>query len=451
MVAVMSLSAAVEVSAQNSSVNAYSPYTMYGIGELGTHGNAINRMMGGVGVAWRSTQMASMLNPAGYSAMRRKSFILDVSAEGYFLSNRQNKYDTTGAYLRQAKNAKNTVNLREIAVQMPLAKGLGVGFSLSPYSNVGYNMYGDDLSQDVAGNLGRVQYKYYGEGDVTQVKFGVGWRPIKRMSVGVAMLYYWGDIMRHYRATPENVITGSGIYSSTTGIDTYDVSKFKMQAGIQVHPIMQSRHMLTLGATYDLGGDLTPSMVKYVYVDNVLSSVVRNVEDDALPLRLPQQVSAGAYYQSLSIRAGVDYVYQNWGGQNENYMENDGVIGIPVAYTDTHTVKAGFEIVPKGSDVRHYYNRMAYRVGFSFGDYYQTFAGSNIRQMSVTAGIGLPVRLFGNSSVDIGFEFGMRNPANEKLFVNNKTIGLVKQRYYKIAIGLTLFGEDRWFQRHKFN
>ena len=94
---------------------------------------------------------------------------------------------------------------------------------------------------------------------------------------------------------------------------------------------------------------------------------------------------------------------------------------------------------------------MAYRIGASYGDYYQTFAGSNIRQLSLTAGVGLPVRLFGNSSVDVGFEFGMRNPANEKILMNNKTIGLVKQRYYKVAIGLTLFGEDRWFQRHKFN
>ena len=94
---------------------------------------------------------------------------------------------------------------------------------------------------------------------------------------------------------------------------------------------------------------------------------------------------------------------------------------------------------------------MAYRVGFSYGEYYQTFAGSAINQMSLTAGVGLPIRLFGNSSVDVGFEFGMRNPQNEKIFMNNKTIGLIKQRYYKVSIGLSLFGEDRWFHRHKFN
>lgn len=48
------------VSAQEAAVNAYSPYTMYGVGELGTHGNAINRTMGGTGVAMRSTQMAKI-------------------------------------------------------------------------------------------------------------------------------------------------------------------------------------------------------------------------------------------------------------------------------------------------------------------------------------------------------------------------------------------------------
>jgi hypothetical protein len=422
---------------------------MYGMGELATPGNAIQRSMGGIGVAMFSNNMTNMMNPAAFGFTPRQSFLFNFGIDAGHYRNSQMKYNSTST--SQVKTAYNSVNFHDIAFQFPLAKGLGVGFSLSPYSNVGYKMVGDDLSQDVAGNLGHVQYQYYGEGDVTQVKFGVGWRPIKRFSVGAAMLYYWGDIMRHYRTSPENVITGSGIYSSTTGLDTYNVSKVKMQAGIQVHPIMQQRHILTLGATYDLGGDLTPAMTKYVYVDNLLTSVVRKEDDDSLPLRLPQQITAGAYYQSLSIRAGVDYVYQDWGSQNDNYMESDGVLGIPVGYTDTHTIKAGFEIVPKGSDVRHYYNRMAYRIGASYGDYYQSFAGSNIRQLSLTAGVGLPIRLFGNSSVDVGFEFGMRNPADEKVFMNNKTVGLVKQRYYKVAIGLTLFGEDRWFQRHKFN
>jgi hypothetical protein len=80
------------LSAQQAAMNAYSPYTMYGVGELGTWGNTINRSMGGTGVAMRSTQMASLLNPAGYSATLPKSFMLEVGIEGNFLRNEQRKY-----------------------------------------------------------------------------------------------------------------------------------------------------------------------------------------------------------------------------------------------------------------------------------------------------------------------------------------------------------------------
>jgi hypothetical protein len=30
-------------------------------------------------------------------------------------------------------------------------------------------------------------------------------------------------------------------------------------------------------------------------------------------------------------------------------------------------------------------------------------------------------------------------------------VGMVKQHYFKFSLGLALFGEDRWFQRYKFD
>ena len=58
-----------------SSVNTYSPYSMYGLGELSTPGTAAQRSMGGVGVAARQTGMVNLLNPAGFSLVTRKSFL----------------------------------------------------------------------------------------------------------------------------------------------------------------------------------------------------------------------------------------------------------------------------------------------------------------------------------------------------------------------------------------
>ena len=332
-----------------SSINTYSPYSMYGLGELATQGNTAMRSMGGVGVAMQSTISVNLLNPAAYANTPQKSFLFDFAVDAGHFRNAQTKY---GATTSEVKTAYNSVNFHEIAFQFPIMKGLGFGFSLSPYSNVGYNMYNDDMSSDATGNVGRIRYQYYGEGDVTEVKAGVGWRPFKHLSVGVAMLYYWGDIKRNYNAVPMDVITGSGEYSSTTGIDTYDVSKIKAQFGLQWIAIMNSKRALTFGATYDIGGALKPDMVKYVYVDNMLTSVVRDEEDKALPLRLPRQVAAGVFYQTQRIRAGFDWVYQNWGDENANYLES-GSKGVKVAYNNSNTVTAGLEITQRPIDVRN--------------------------------------------------------------------------------------------------
>lgn len=430
-----------------SSINTYSPYSMYGLGELSTPGNVAMRSMGGVGVAMWSNNMVNMLNPAGYGATPRQSFLFNFGLEGAHYQNSQQKYSGSAS---ESKTAYNSINIHDIAFQMPLAKGLGFGFSLTPYSNVGYTMYRDDVSPEIAGNLGRVRYQYYGEGDITEVKAGFGWAPSKRFSVGAAMLYYWGNIERNYKSVPMDVVTGSGEFSTTTGLDTYSVSRIKAQFGLLVNPIYTSQRILTLGATYDIGGGLSPKMVKYVYVDNILTSVVRDETDNALPLKLPMQLAAGIFYQDMMFRAGVDYVYQSWGSDNTDYLESYGK-GVNVGYADVNTFKVGLEFIPKYSDVRRYFNRMAYRVGARYGGYYQTFADSQVRQLALTAGVGLPIKLFGRSSIDVGFEYGVRKSEKDYIMINNAKVGTVKQEHFKISLGLTMFGEDKWFYRFKFN
>lgn len=430
-----------------SSVNTYSPYSMYGMGELSTKGNVIQRSMGGIGVAMWSNNMVNVMNPAAYALTPQQSFLFNFGVEGGHFRNVQDKFAASQTNL--VRTAYNTVNIHDIAFQMPLAKNLGLGFSLTPYSNVGYNMYRDDLSDDIIGNIGRVNYQYTGDGDVTEVKAGLGWKPVRSLAIGVAAMYYWGNINRSYNTVVTN-ITGDGSYFSTRGIDTYDVSRIKFQAGIMWNPIYQDQRILTFGATYDLGGAVNPDMVKYVYVDNILESVVRLEEDSALPLRLPQQVSAGFFYQTLKIRVGADYVYQDWGNRNVDFVESDGT-GVRVAYTDTHTVKVGLEVTPRYSDVAHYLNRVSYRVGARMGDYYQTFGGGRVKQYAVTAGLGFPIRLFGRSSINLGFEAGMRRPDSDTIMISDKAAGTIRQTYYKFSLGLNLFGEDRWFVRQKFN
>ena len=435
------------VSAQTSSINAFSPYTMYGIGEINTPGTTQMRSMGGVGVAMGTPGKINLLNPAAYSTIPQKSFLFSFGLEG------QNYYNSQKVDNVSKNTAYNTFNFHDIAFQMPVAKKLGLGFSLTPYSSVGYRTkYTQDYDPNdpVWGNVGRVQYVYQGEGDVTEVKVGLGWEIFKNFSLGVAAQYYWGDIDRSFVMTP-TPITGDGTFSSTVGSDNYSISSIKGQVGVLWKAIMNQKRMLTFGATYDFGGNLNPDVTSRIYIGDLYNTVVKG-DTTHLKLVLPRQLAVGAYYQTGRWAVGVDYVFQNWGGRNSGY-EMTGTSGSgenKTAYTNTSTIKMGVEYTPNRYDARHFLKRWSYRAGFRYGAYNQTFNGDKLAQYAVTAGIGIPVRRGAFSAIDIGVEYGRRgyNIADR--------LGLVRQQYFKFAIGFTLFAGqmengEYWFMRSKFD
>jgi hypothetical protein len=229
-----------------------------------------------------------------------------------------------------------------------------------------------------------------------------------------------------------------------------------MQVGMQWSIIHNELRTLTLGATYDLGGNLNPKKESYVSTSTDIANLnkfpIRN-QTNALELRVPHQVGVGLYFRNRSWAVGADYVYAAWGKNNASFDENSNPVNVVVKYADTHTFKAGFEITPRSSDVRNYLNRITYRAGVRFGNYYQTFGGQSINQLAITAGFGLPVKIWGASSMNIGFEYG-RMSVPGGITMDARKVGLVTQNYYKISLGFSLFSSDTsdyWFVRHKFD
>ncbi|MBQ1214182.1 MAG: hypothetical protein IIX81_04080, partial [Tidjanibacter sp.] len=52
-----------------SSLNAYSPYTFYGIGDIHEQGIAATRSMGGTALGFRNPLYINTVNPASYSSV----------------------------------------------------------------------------------------------------------------------------------------------------------------------------------------------------------------------------------------------------------------------------------------------------------------------------------------------------------------------------------------------
>ena len=443
--------------AQSSSLNAYSPYLMYGPGEIHTPGSVQMRSMGGVGLGLRSASQVNMINPAAASMAPSKSFLFDLNVDGAHYRNNQMRYNADGTVAGKSRTAYNTGNIHNIGLQFPIAKGLGAMINVSPYSSVGYKVQTTDEQSDNWADIGRVQYIHSGEGDITEVKLAFGWAPVRKFSIGIAARYLWGTIDREYAAKVSNVVTGSGSYAKTVGVDSFIVNNFKFQVGLQWNIISNDKRMLTFGATYDLGGKLNPREQNYLYTDNEYNSIsggfpIRN-ELSKLELRVPHQVGAGFYYVDRKFSWGVDYNYSLWGGGNDSYVENPNEQNVNVAYSDTHTIKAGIEFIPRRGDTRSYFNRVSYRFGVRVGNYYQTFYGEQINTMALTAGLGFPIRLWGSSSINVGFEYG-RMSTPRSVVVGSQTIGLTRQNYFKLSLGFSLFSHDTkdyWFVRQKFD
>ncbi len=268
------------VCAQENVMNTFSAYSMYGLGLLETQGTLATRSMGGAGVGSRSLLIVNTLNPAAYSMALPKGVLLDMGVEGSLYNSTQT---IDGV---DYKSENTTGNIKDIALQIPLAKGLGFGFSVSPYSNVGYKVENSFLTD--AANF--MSYIYEGSGTVSLVKFGLGLRLSKRLSLGVAGQYYWGNLDREFKANVTNIVT-TGNALSMTGVDNISVSRVKGQLGVQYAPYLKERSSLTLGATYDLGGDLRPRYARVVTADGVNGDIFAQNDTTKMSIVLPRQLT----------------------------------------------------------------------------------------------------------------------------------------------------------------
>ncbi|MFI3304083.1 MAG: hypothetical protein SNF68_01175 [Rikenellaceae bacterium] len=421
--------------AQTNTINTFSSYSMYGLGELQTQGTILTRSMGGAGVALRSRTAINLLNPASYSIALRKGILFDFALEGgNYLANQEingQRYKSTYA----------TANIHDIAVQVPIAKGLGFGVSVTPFSSTGYYQ----VSLEVTDSFDFVQFVNDGSGDVAEIKLGVGWEIAKGFSIGLAAQYYWGDLDRAFSSVIINFLT-PGTSVAAAGVDNISVSKIKGQLGAQWIPIETEERQLVLGATFDIGGDLTPRHARVVTATSGYTTVYAQSDTTRMSLVLPRQLEFGASYTNDKFMFAADYSFQNWGSVNDDVELTTS--GMTVAYNNVHQVRLGVEYIPRRIDVRKYMNRVGYRAGFRYGGYQYTYEGEKISQMALTAGMGFPINMIGISKIELGFEWGR---VGSKKYIESLNVGLVQENHLKFSLGFTLFGDDYWFQRQQID
>lgn len=425
--ALVALNASAQYTADSPS-GTLSPYSQFGVGELQDPVSGFNAAMSGVGIGMRGHNEINTTNPASYSAIDSLTFVFDAGVSGQ-MTNFNQKDKSINRY---------TASLDYVSAIFRAAKGVGISFGIQPYSQIGYD-YSE--TKPVGNDMSLYYYNTYHarQTGIQNYYVGVGWSPVKYVSVGANIGYLHGEIERN--------VTNS---FSETSIDSYvkkyqaDISSFKADFGLQVILPVNKKDVLTLGATYSLGHDLKSDQ-ELLYMHTTSSTGVTDttkyVANNALSL--PHTFGAGISFKHANKwRVGADYSLQKWAElRYPVFMESNGKKDFVMSdsyYKDRQRFVVGGEYCANEMS-RRFMDRIRYRFGASYTTpYYNIGNVEGPKEIGVTAGFAIPiVNGYNNRSIlNISAQW-----------VNTEAKGMIKENSFRIKIGFTF--NENWFMKWK--
>lgn len=421
MIAMLSITHA---KAQYIAGNTYSPYTMYGLGEMFVAGDAVSKSMGGIGIASRQSISPNVQNPAAFSGMSEKSVLFSIGLQA------NNNYLKEGGLT----SSHNAFLLSNVNLQFRVAKGIGFGFSLSPYSSVGYRVKLQETDPNIIGNIGNVAYNYSGTGGASQLKAGFGFAITKDFSIGVNYIYYLGNITREFNSAITPFVPPFDYRNIYERRDLL-INHSSFEVGLQYMFKTSETSYITIGAVYQPHIKSKANVTQYVesYASNLLDTVKYSTGNT--PMRFPAKYGGGILYETPKMKLGIDYVYQSYKDALTEYNTT-----AKVSYSASHDLKVGFEYIPNRFDVRSQMKRWSYRLGARYGRSYLVYDGKPLDEVALTLGFGVPLQKDGFTQMNIGAEVGRSGLAS----------GQISNTYFRIFGGFNFFTMGEWFKRHKF-
>ncbi len=383
------------------------PYSKMGYGLLSDNVSSIQRSMGGVGYAMKGGRIVNVMNPASYADVDSLTFLWDV---GIDLTNLWSKENDNKGYSFGG-------GLDYLTGHFKIAKGMGAAFGLVPYSSVGYS-YG--------GVIDGGEESRSGSGGLNQLFVGVGYSPIKNLSVGVNVSYLFGS------TSHTTLITSSSTSYFTRNMKVRD---WNTQIGLQYSlPLSQGRDLLTVGATFQPKKSFHGHAWGTAY--DTQDNDVDTVGYTSMKGNYEQAMGIGvglSYNWNRRLTVEADYSFQKWSGAK--YLPIGGFEPQTMQFDDRWKAAVGVQYTPnrRGS----YVGAMSFRAGAFYNHDYLNYSGNNVRDYGASVGVGLPAP-GGKTTVNLGLEWRHRETSPTQLITEN---------YFNITLGVNF--NELWFWKSR--
>lgn len=384
-----------------------SPYSLFGLGRLNEVSTGKTNALGKSGIALDSKNEINSLNPASFASIPRNSVFADIGM----------KAENT-LYTNDDGQLRNTIsNFANFSFALAIDDKSGIGFSLFPYTDVGYNI--SAITGTVEGSSDRFESNINGSGGLNNLQFNYGRKINSDFKLGARVNLYFGKISEVetvYLESDKLLIDEAHHY---TGIQLGLGSQYKIS------------NDFNLGMVVNFPTSLSGSKEQTVVseIDGIKTTLDQSKGTKIDSFNMPFEFGLGAKYTYKSLTFNADYKMSLWEGTNDE----DVSIG---EFTNQQFVGMGVEYYRSG---RSYFDKTKIRLGANYDTGYMTVAGAEIKNLGLTAGLGLPLGLRTNTYVNLSYSYGQRGQLSNTL---------IRENYHMITINLCF--EDLWFKRRVY-
>lgn len=418
-----------------------SPYSRYGLGDLSARYLGVQAGRGGMTAAFNDPYHLNLGNPASFATLRATALETGINAKyGHYTANATTLDAWSGnlSYFALGFTLKNPIN--EALDRSRSDWRHGMGFSLTPYSQVGYNIQ----TQDTLPDLGAVRTQFEGSGGTYQLAWH-GASKYKNTSFGATLGWLFG------RSVYEN--TTSFIDSLPTFQsnfrDEVGVSGLTWNLGVQHDFVFQYSEndktapskWLTIGGTFSSDHQINTTADQLRLRSRGKTQSNAYADADTLlyltdvngKMTLPGSFSIGLDYVKLNkMRIGAQFAMDQWA----NYKSE----ARPITFRNTYSVSGGLEYIPDAFSYNRYMKRVRYRIGGYYRQDPRSVNGVELDDVGISLGMGFPLILprqqtsFINFAVEAG-KLGANSP--------------IEESYIRMTFGFT-FNDNSWFFKRRF-
>ena len=390
-----------------------SPYSRFGLGDLQGNAFPVYNALGGGVTALSSSNSVNPSNPASYTSFRANSFLFSTGG----------LHNTTQIQNSTDKQVVNNSAFSHLTIAFPISSKLGASFGMLPYSNIGYTLNARD-------SVVNADMIYTGDGGLSKVYFGGAYEPFKGFSLGINASYLFGGLNRRKKLDYDD----ESFFDSRSN-SSINLKGYYYELGLLYKKELANEKELSFGLTANNNSTLRAKRTNIVETISGPYEIIKDTASNIVEwgeVTLPNYISTGLMYRDgekwLLI---ADYSMQNWADYT--------LLGESDDLSNSMRLSGGLQYTPEFNSVTKYYKRMQYRLGAAYSNTPLTLNDTQLKEMSVSFGFGIPVKK-SRTKYDVSFTLGQRGTTDNSL---------IKEQFVKF--GLSVSYDGIWFVKRKYD